>query len=50
MTTIHMSVVPGGVLCVAETALQMVALPKFISYDARRRTALDVGSRDDAHV
>jgi hypothetical protein len=50
MTTIRVSVVSGAVLCIAETALQMVALPKFIFYDARRRTALDVGSRNDAHA
>ena len=40
MTTVRVSVVSGGVLCVVGTALLTLALPKFISYDASRRQPL----------
>ena len=50
MTTVRVSVVSGGVLCVVGTALLALALPKFISYDASRRQPLESAQRDSAHA
>ncbi|HET6815786.1 MAG TPA: MFS transporter [Mycobacteriales bacterium] len=50
MTTVRVSVVSGGVLCVVGTALLALVLPKFISYDASRRSTPDDALRNDVHV
>jgi len=50
MTTVRVSVVSGGVLCIAGTALLAIVLPKFISYDASRHSALDDAMHTDTHV
>src|SRR5207245_7749610 len=50
MTTVRVSVVSGGVLCVVGTALLAVALPKFISYDASRRGPHESVQRSNAHT
>jgi hypothetical protein len=36
LTTVRVSVVSGGVLCVAGTALLALTMPTFLMYDARR--------------
>jgi MFS family permease len=45
LTSVRVSVVSGGVLCVAGTAVLAVVLPTFLRYDARRVTAsIDVST------
>jgi MFS family permease len=48
LTTVRVSIVSGGVLCIAGTALLAATLPTFLRYDARRmtttqRVAADIG-------
>ena len=50
MTTVRVSVVSGGVLCVVGTALLALALPKFISYDASRKHPMTKEQHDDVHA
>jgi MFS family permease len=50
MTTVRVSVVSGGVLCVVGTALLALALPKFISYDARCKQPPAKEKHDDVHA
>ena len=50
MTTVRVSVVSGGVLCIAGTVLSALTLRKFISYDVSRRSAPDQTLRDNAPI
>jgi MFS family permease len=50
MSTVRVSVVSGGVLCVVGTALLALSLPKFISYDASRRQPLASTQHDGVHT